>query len=120
MQTKVRTQINLPTENGNLQIVSFYGEPSIYEDVAICIGQWKSQSEPKVRIHSECFTGDVLRSRKCDCGDQLDEVLKNQEALTKARHWGVPTMTVRGEPFFGQDRIDTLRWRLEQYGLKRS
>ncbi|MEM8546981.1 MAG: DsbA family protein, partial [Pseudomonadota bacterium] len=36
----------------------------------------------------------------------------NQEALEQAGHWGVPTMVFRGEPFFGQDRIDTLRWRL--------
>lgn len=52
-------------------------------------------------------------------GDQLEEVERNQQALTEAGHWGVPTMVVRGEPFFGQDRIDTLRWRLDQYGLKR-
>jgi 2-hydroxychromene-2-carboxylate isomerase len=55
-----------------------------------------------------------------DGGDQLDEVLRNQEALAAAGHWGVPTMVVRDEPFFGQDRIDTLRWRLDQYGLKRA
>lgn len=53
-------------------------------------------------------------------GDQLDEVKRNQEALDAAGHWGVPTMVVRDEPFFGQDRIETLRWRLDQYGLKRS
>lgn len=52
-------------------------------------------------------------------GDQLQEVERNQEALTAAGHWGVPTMVVRDEPFFGQDRIDTLRWRLDQYRLKR-
>lgn len=52
-------------------------------------------------------------------GDQLEEVERNQRALIEAGHWGVPTMVVRGEPFFGQDRIDTLRWRLDQYGLKR-
>ena len=52
-------------------------------------------------------------------GDQLEEVLRNQEALAAAGHWGVPTMVVRDEPFFGQDRIETLRWRLDQYGLGR-
>jgi len=52
-------------------------------------------------------------------GDHLQEVERNQQALTAAGHWGVPTMVVRDEPFFGQDRIDTLRWRLDQYGLKR-
>lgn len=50
-------------------------------------------------------------------GDQLEEVVRNQEALAAAGHWGVPTMVLQGEPFFGQDRIDTLRWRLDQLGL---
>ena len=53
-------------------------------------------------------------------GDHLEEIERNQQALDDAGHWGVPTMVVRGEPFFGQDRIDTLRWRLDQYGLKKA
>ncbi|MEM1390111.1 MAG: DsbA family protein [Pseudomonadota bacterium] len=52
-------------------------------------------------------------------GDHLEEIERNHEALEKAGHWGVPTMVVRGEPFFGQDRIETLRWRLDKYGLAR-
>ncbi len=51
-------------------------------------------------------------------GDHLEEIHQNQESLDAAGHWGVPTMVVRGEPFFGQDRIDTLRWRLDQLGLQ--
>ena len=43
----------------------------------------------------------------------------NEEAHRKAGHWGVPTFAFNGEPFFGQDRIDALLWRLEQHGLKR-
>ena len=50
-------------------------------------------------------------------GNHLDEVEANHAALDAAGHWGVPTMVLRGEPFFGQDRIDTLRWRLDKYGL---
>ncbi len=52
-------------------------------------------------------------------GDHLDEVEENQRSLDRAGHWGVPTMVFREEPFFGQDRIDTLRWRLENCGLKK-
>ena len=48
------------------------------------------------------------------------EVEKNHQALDAAGHWGVPTMVFDGEPFFGQDRIDTLRWRLDQAGLTKS
>lgn len=55
-----------------------------------------------------------------DGGDQIEEIERNQEALVAAGHWGVPTLVVRDEPFFGQDRVDTLRWRLDQYGLKRA
>src|SRR5262249_28906685 len=43
----------------------------------------------------------------------------NQQALEAAGHWGVPTMVFAGEPFFGQDRIDLLVWRLQQHGLRR-
>jgi len=48
-----------------------------------------------------------------------EQVEANQRDLEKAGHWGVPTFEFNGEPFFGQDRIDTLRWRLEKQGLKR-
>lgn len=53
-------------------------------------------------------------------GDHLSEIERNQEALDAAGHWGVPTMVFRGEPFFGQDRIDTLRWRLDHAGLAKN
>ena len=53
-------------------------------------------------------------------GNHLEDVEDNQKALDAAGHWGVPTMVVRGEPFFGQDRIDTLRWRLEKLGLRQA
>ncbi|MEO1324833.1 MAG: DsbA family protein [Pseudomonadota bacterium] len=50
-------------------------------------------------------------------GDHLEEIERNQDSLEQAGHWGVPTMVVRGEPFFGQDRVETLRWRLGLLGL---
>lgn len=49
--------------------------------------------------------------------DFMSEIALNQKALDAAGHWGVPTMVFNGEPFFGQDRIDTLRWRLDQAGV---
>jgi len=47
-----------------------------------------------------------------------DVIAANQKALEDAGHWGVPTMVFEGEPFFGQDRIDLLVWRLKQHGLQ--
>ena len=44
---------------------------------------------------------------------------QNQHDLEAAGHWGVPTMVFQGEPFFGQDRIDLLVWRMQQHGLRR-
>jgi len=45
------------------------------------------------------------------------EIERNETAQKAAGHWGVPLMVFRGEPFFGQDRLDVLLWRLQQAGL---
>ena len=49
--------------------------------------------------------------------DPMPEIEANQDALEAAGHWGVPTCVFEGEPFFGQDRIETLRWRLDKAGV---
>jgi 2-hydroxychromene-2-carboxylate isomerase len=46
------------------------------------------------------------------------EIAANQDALEAAGHWGVPTLVFDGEPFFGQDRIDLVVWRMKQKGLE--
>jgi 2-hydroxychromene-2-carboxylate isomerase len=46
-------------------------------------------------------------------------IAQNQQDLEAAGHWGVPTMVFHGEPFFGQDRLDLLVWRMRQHGLAR-
>jgi len=51
--------------------------------------------------------------------DRLDAAIaQSQQDLEAAGHWGVPTMVFEGEPFFGQDRIDVLVWRMKQKGLR--
>ena len=77
--------------------------------------------------------GDHLREATTRAGldlDELDEIVerdsdrlvdvidRNQADLEAAGHWGVPTMVFEGEPFFGQDRLDLLLWRLKQAGLE--
>jgi 2-hydroxychromene-2-carboxylate isomerase len=49
--------------------------------------------------------------------DPTPAIAANHAALDASGHWGVPTLVFNGEPFFGQDRIDTLRWRLERSGV---
>jgi 2-hydroxychromene-2-carboxylate isomerase len=43
---------------------------------------------------------------------------RNLEGLTEAGHWGVPTFVFNGEPFFGQDHLDMVLWRMKQHGLQ--
>lgn len=50
--------------------------------------------------------------------DYEKQIRANEDALEVAGHWGVPTLAFRGEPFFGQDRIDMCIWRMKQAGLK--
>jgi len=49
--------------------------------------------------------------------DPMPDIEANHAALEAAGGWGVPTMVFNDEPFFGQDRIDTLRWRLGKSGV---
>ncbi len=52
-------------------------------------------------------------------GERLHAIIEqNQRDLETAGHWGVPTMAFEGEPFFGQDRLELLVWRMQQRGLK--
>lgn len=51
--------------------------------------------------------------------ERIEALITNNEADHEAAgHWGVPTCAFQGEPFFGQDRLDVLLWRLQQHGLK--
>jgi len=63
--------------------------------------------------------GAALEAQAVAEADRLDAAIAaNQAALESAGHWGVPTMVFDGEPFFGQDRIDVLLWRMKQRGLE--
>lgn len=62
---------------------------------------------------------EALERAARDEAGRLDAAIAgNQQALEQAGHWGVPTMVYEGEPFFGQDRIDVLIWRMRQNGLR--
>jgi len=52
--------------------------------------------------------------------DHYDALIaENERRLAEVGHWGVPTLAVSGEAFFGQDRLDVLTWRLDQLGARR-
>ena len=70
-------------------IIAFRSADDLREHVALVIGQQSGDSAPLVRLHSECLTGDVLASLKCDCGPQLDAALAAMADEAAHGGWGV-------------------------------
>ncbi len=65
----------LPTRFGDFRVVSFHGHPEAKEPAALVRGEVAGESGVPVRIHSECLTGDVFGSLRCDCREQLELAL---------------------------------------------
>jgi len=68
-------EANLPTEFGDFRIVVYTNDVDPFHHVAIVKGDVDQKENVLVRVHSECFTGDIFHSLKCDCGSQLEESL---------------------------------------------
>ena len=68
-------QTRIPTQYGEFTLHYYSNNLDDKEHVAFVKGKAAQQDSVPVRIHSECFTGDVLGSRRCDCGEQLDMAL---------------------------------------------
>ena len=66
----------LPTKYGVFNIVSFKSEQDSKEHLIVSMGNLKDKENVLTRVHSECLTGDVFTSLKCDCGEQLEASLK--------------------------------------------
>lgn len=64
-------QTPIPTQYGDFILHYYRNSADDKEHVALVKGMVNEQEQVAVRIHSECFTGDVLGSRRCDCGEQL-------------------------------------------------
>lgn len=69
----------MPTKYGEFEIVGYNELYSDLEHVALVKGDISNGEPVLVRVHSECLTGDVFHSLKCDCGEQLDQAIKNIE-----------------------------------------
>jgi GTP cyclohydrolase II len=82
---RLATRARLPVEGAeDAEIAAFRSPESADEHVALLIGQPNGQP-PLVRLHSECLTGDVLGSLKCDCGPQLQAAIR----AIQASGWGI-------------------------------
>lgn len=72
----IRTRVPVMIQGGiSTEIVSFRLEGQSGEDIALVFPGWEKTSSPLVRVHSECLTGDVFGSHRCDCGHQLQEAI---------------------------------------------
>lgn len=82
---RLATRARLPVDGAeDAEIVAFRAADSSDEHVALLIGQ-PNGAPPLVRLHSECLTGDVLGSLKCDCGPQLRAAIQ----AIRANGWGI-------------------------------
>ena len=69
-------EVEMPTKYGKFKLKSYKANDSNLEHLALIKGSWKKNESVLVRVHSSCFTGDIIGSLRCDCGDQLTESIK--------------------------------------------
>ncbi len=76
MKIKFSNKAKLPTQYGDFNIVSFKQEGDTHEHCLLFKGNLTAEEDVLTRVHSECLTGDVFSSKKCDCGEQLDKSMR--------------------------------------------
>jgi 3,4-dihydroxy 2-butanone 4-phosphate synthase/GTP cyclohydrolase II len=69
-------RVNMPTRYGDFKLIAFREKNTNNEHLALIKGSWRPDESVLVRVHSSCFTGDILGSFRCDCGEQLHEAMQ--------------------------------------------
>ena len=72
-------RVEMPTAYGQFQLAAFKEKETGQEHLALIKGQWDKDEPVLVRVHSSCFTGDILGSLRCDCGEQLHSSMQMVE-----------------------------------------
>lgn len=80
---KREADVRLPTAFGEFRAVAYSNSVDALEHVALIKGDISPEDKVLVRVHSQCLTGDVFGSRRCDCGDQLASALQRMECEGK-------------------------------------
>ena len=68
-------EADLPTRRGEFRVIAYGVKYESQEPVVLTMGDLRDEEAPLVRLHSSCFTGDLIDSLRCDCGDQLNMAL---------------------------------------------
>ncbi len=86
----IATRAHLPISAAeDAEIVAFRKVDDMREHIALVIGDPDHGKVPLVRLHSECLTGDIFASLKCDCGPQLDAALAQMAEEARKGGWGI-------------------------------
>jgi 3,4-dihydroxy 2-butanone 4-phosphate synthase/GTP cyclohydrolase II len=72
-------RVDMPTQYGHFKLIAFQEKNSTNEHLALVKGSWEPGEPVMVRVHSSCFTGDILGSLRCDCGEQLHKAMQMVE-----------------------------------------
>lgn len=81
-RTQQHASARIPTEDGSFHLHLYHDQGDDKEHLALVYGDVEGAEDVLVRVHSECFTGDVLGSMRCDCGPQLQEAMRLISAET--------------------------------------
>ncbi len=81
VQEEVRVQ--MPTKYGDFELAAFKQTNTGEQHMALVKGKWSPEEPVLVRVHSSCFTGDILHSLRCDCGEQLHKAMEMVESAGK-------------------------------------
>lgn len=73
---EVGERVDMPTEYGHFQLIPFRQSSNGLEHMALVKGEWEEDEPILVRVHSSCATGDILGSKRCDCGHQLHKAMQ--------------------------------------------
>ncbi len=69
-------RVDMPTKFGHFKLAAFKEKNTSNEHLALIKGEWQKDEPVMVRVHSSCFTGDILGSLRCDCGEQLQQAMQ--------------------------------------------
>ncbi|MFT3993146.1 MAG: bifunctional 3,4-dihydroxy-2-butanone-4-phosphate synthase/GTP cyclohydrolase II [Dysgonomonas sp.] len=69
-------EVNMPTEYGDFHLIAFKQHSNGLEHMALIKGTWDKDEPILVRVHSSCMTGDILGSKRCECGEQLHKAMQ--------------------------------------------
>ena len=73
---EVGDEVEMPTEYGDFKLIPFRQQSNGLEHMALVKGVWRPDELILVRVHSSCATGDILGSKRCDCGEQLHKAMQ--------------------------------------------